>query len=1725
MTDARSRWALAVITLASAAVLAMGAGVGAAATWHVDDGGGAGIDFTRIQAAVDAASEEDTIIVYNGTYYENVNINKQLTLEGVGMPIVSGSAIDVGVDGCTVDGFYLTGGWYGITVESNNNLIKNNIASGTSEGIRLSYSSHNSITENTISNNNGKGINLLYSNNNNITNNIISSNFNEGIRLLGSNNNTIIGNTVSNNDKGISIEYYSSGNNKLRNNILQDNVYNIHVGCWSAPDYHQDIDTSNTVNGKPIYYWVEEKDKTIGGSTDAGYVALISCNNIVVKDLDLTNNGEGILLVNTTNSTLQDNTISNCGTGIESTYFGNNNDIKGNTLSNNHNGIHIFGSNNTLTGNNLLNNSYCSIDVFGYIKDYYNNQIDVTNSINGKPVYYYFDQDDMVIEDLDTCHLTLAFCSNITLKSNTVNDGDGIMLRFSDNSSIIECTISSNKFDGIYLYYSDDTTIADNNIQYNSRDGIFIGASNNNTITGNDVLNNDDGIDIIFSSNNTLSSNTLNSNGGGILLSRSNDNILSDNEVSDCIESTGIDIEDSANNAISRNNVSNSDVGIKLEDSSSNSIYHNNLLGNTDHAYDDDGTNSWDDGYPSGGNYWSDYTGKYPDAGEIDESGIWDTPYDISGGAGAKDDYPLMESWSGNEYWYNNFLFKGVDYSPHMPGESPEELERANFTQDFKWMANANVNTIRTYDYVPVKILDNASKKEIKVIEGIWFNQSGNFTNESFKCEVKDHIKEVINRDKDHPAIVGWCIGNELNVTAVENAGKENTELFLEDLHDYAKSLDPNPDHFVTHANWPPLDHLDLSFFDVVSFNVYSYWPQKVVDSGYQGYLNGLREEYPDKTVLITEFGYSVSYPRDRYDHYGNNSEEDQAELIKERWGDILATTKAGGMVFEWNDEWWKNGEDVGDEDTHDGNDAEEWFGIIAVEGISSEVYDIRKRPAYCAVKEMFGGITKKVYVVDKSGSGGYTSLADALQSVVDPSPCNVYEIIINPSDEPYLEDWSALYNASKPYIHIKGLDRDRVIIKHDGSTDPWDREGLRVLPNSSIENLTIDCDFVKDSAALIMGRWNKTDPSDWIKNGDYHVHSINMCNCPFGGSTVVTEGVPGRGRSDNYPDLGDHHFYVEDVYYNYNESELDSDSQLEKEMWKAWGHSWKVQSDPGYKPSLFLHYKNVTNNIVELRHEHGSHNEQTCLALIVHCEECGQVCDQTNASKYMKINQFVFLDNFSCNFYAPDYQYYIVNPWEVRNDFRDFGEEQRAYNTIDFRNSSWTIVVNSDFHIYPGTVTIADIQADGFGVTANVTADAEYCDLNFTKENIKRGNRFIMGEGGSFEYFILKVLDRRMVIYHEDINSASDLENRENIHYHVGKSHVTEMSVSTRAPEGMQGIYIDNVDYTVYDPNDGLNAIPRRNDGLIGYPRGITEKWLPFYKCGQGGYHNVSSNIWSCQNKTSPECLEMPPFCPGIAPEYLAPVINDVNIEPTETVAGSFIDVTVHATDDGEIESVTANGIPLTENTNEWNGYATVPHDASPCNHTIIIEVKDYAGHITESIKKYTVLKSGETIIITTTCPVDIDVADPDGFSINKTTNKIVGASYMEVDINGDGDPDDQIVIPDRKTGDYQITVIPEPDAEPTDTYTLKASSGDITIVLAEDIPVSEIPSEPYIINYLKGDLNSDGILTPADAAIALAIAASGAHDPAADVSGDGSVTSLDALMILQAAADSIEL
>jgi parallel beta-helix repeat protein len=142
----------------------------------------------------------------------------------------------------------------------------------------------------------------------------------------------------------------------------------------------------------------------------------------------------------------------------------------------------------------------------------------------------------------------------------------------------------------------------------------------------------------------TVKNAAISNFGAGVLLEGSNYNSISGNNITANIQYGIHLVLDSCNNTVYGNNIANNGFGIWLDSSSNNKIYHNNFINNGAQVYSETSTNVWDDGYPSGGNYWSDYEEKYPDAAEIDGSGIWDTPYVID--VDNQDRYPLMRPWS-----------------------------------------------------------------------------------------------------------------------------------------------------------------------------------------------------------------------------------------------------------------------------------------------------------------------------------------------------------------------------------------------------------------------------------------------------------------------------------------------------------------------------------------------------------------------------------------------------------------------------------------------------------------------------------------------------------------------------------------------------------------------------------------------------------------------------------------------------------------------------------------------------------------------------------------------------------------------------------------------------------------------------------------------------------------------------------------------------------------------
>ncbi len=179
----RGRALRIAVEFAALTILLLVGGAGAATLTVCSSG----CTYTSIQAAISTASTGDVIEVQSGTYYENVDVNKQLILRGIdnggGKPVVdangAGSAITLSVGNSTLEGFAARNSEWpntGIKVNSNNNNIKNNTASNNSNGIDLYSSSNNTLSNNTASNN-SYGISLYYSSNNTLSGNTASNNY------------------------------------------------------------------------------------------------------------------------------------------------------------------------------------------------------------------------------------------------------------------------------------------------------------------------------------------------------------------------------------------------------------------------------------------------------------------------------------------------------------------------------------------------------------------------------------------------------------------------------------------------------------------------------------------------------------------------------------------------------------------------------------------------------------------------------------------------------------------------------------------------------------------------------------------------------------------------------------------------------------------------------------------------------------------------------------------------------------------------------------------------------------------------------------------------------------------------------------------------------------------------------------------------------------------------------------------------------------------------------------------------------------------------------------------------------------------------------------------------------------------------------------------------------------------------------------------------------------
>jgi len=562
------------------------------------------------------------------------------------------------------------GNFYGIHLYlSCGNVVANNTCSWNDQsGIYLYYSDGNTLVDNTCSNN-GHGMIIDSSDGIVLTNNTCSSNSYGGIGLNGCRCNTLSQNKII--GGGISIGGGSGGS--------QLTYFNSHS-----------IDATNTANGRPVYYYKNQTGITVPAG--AGQIILANCtgteiDNQNISDADIgievvycawtnitnsscsngyngidldesdqttifnitsTENADGVMVYHSTNATVRSCALISNSYGVyfqysksfelASSVFKQNsmmlyveecsdgrvcNNTASTTLEDYEYDFRLeYSSNVTIEGN--VFGTY-GLYINGYSLEHFNtHKIPPNNYLAGKPILFYANTNNVELDSVDAAQLYIVNSTQSSIRNLVLDHASiGLMIAYSDGIGVENCTVSDCKY-GVSAWFCSNLSFSGCEVSdIEEGGGIGLHDSSGNTLSNNNCSNNGYGIYIYSSSNNTLRDNTCSNNWCGMYLDSSDGNGIIWNEINN-----------------------NTNYGLTISsDSNDNRISNNAFAGNngaTDtydvshvQAYDDGLGNLWNstDGY---GNYWSDWTG--PDA---DMNGVVDLPYNISGSAGAEDNYPL----------------------------------------------------------------------------------------------------------------------------------------------------------------------------------------------------------------------------------------------------------------------------------------------------------------------------------------------------------------------------------------------------------------------------------------------------------------------------------------------------------------------------------------------------------------------------------------------------------------------------------------------------------------------------------------------------------------------------------------------------------------------------------------------------------------------------------------------------------------------------------------------------------------------------------------------------------------------------------------------------------------------------------------------------------------------------------------------------------------------------
>src|SRR6516225_2303316 len=270
------------------------------------------------------------------------------------------------------------------------------------------------------------------------------------------------------------------------------------------------------------------------------------------------------------------------------------------------------------------------------------------------------------------------------------------------------------------------------------------------------------------------------------------------------------------------------------------------------------------------------------------------------------------------------FFVRGVSYGPFAPnsrGESYPEPDRV--AADFALMGELGANLVRTYVMPPSWMFDLAAKYELRLLAGISWPQHVTFLDSP---EMVRDIRNTVRRDiaalrQFNEVIFAYSIGNEIRSDIVRWHGPRAVSRFLAELYDIGKGLDPAG--LFTYSNYPSTEYLDLSFLDVICFNVYLHR-----ETDFHRYLTHLMAITGERPLVLSETGMDTI----------REGPQHQAELLGWQARAALELGLSGLVIFAFTDEWFTGGNEITD-----------WaFGVTTRERAP--------KPSFAAVSRIFRG-------------------------------------------------------------------------------------------------------------------------------------------------------------------------------------------------------------------------------------------------------------------------------------------------------------------------------------------------------------------------------------------------------------------------------------------------------------------------------------------------------------------------------------------------------------------------------------------------------------------------------------------------------------------------------------------------------------------------------------------------------------------------------------------------